>query len=149
MPLPDGGRRLAVQALLLIVGAAACGWLATPVAAQDPRVSEAQRVSREWLEKSDAGDANATYAAASARFRGAMTPEQWAKALVSARGPYGAVKARTLAASQPAQVAPNLPEGTYVILVYRTNFANRDAAETVTVERESDGIWRIVGYSIR
>jgi Protein of unknown function (DUF4019) len=149
MPLPDGGRRLAVRVLLLVAGAAAGGGLATPVAAQDPRVSEAQRVAREWLEKSDAGDANATYAAASARFRGTMTPEQWAKALTSARGPYGAVKARTLAASQPATAAPNLPEGAYVILVYRTNFANRDAAETVTVEREPDGAWRIVGYSIR
>ena len=79
MPLPDGGRRRAVRALLLVGGAATCGALATPVAAQDPRVSEAQRVAREWLEKSDAGDAKATYAAASAKFRGAMTPEQWAK----------------------------------------------------------------------
>ena len=41
-------------------------------------------------------------------------------------------------------------EGEYASLVFRTSFANQaDARETVTLERESDGAWRVVGYFIR
>ncbi len=122
--------------------------LAVPALAQDPRTSEAQRVAREWLALSDAGDAKATYASASAKFKSALTAEQWEQALARARAPYGAVKARTLASAQPVPQAANMPDGVYVMLHYRTNFAARDAAETVTMEREGDGVWRLVGYSI-
>lgn len=148
MTLHEGGRRRALMALVLWSGVAAAAWQATPALAQDPRTSEAQRVAREWLALSDAGDAKGTYAAASAKFKGTLSEEQWAQALASARAPYGAVKARTLVSAQPAPQAPNLPDGAFVMLVYRTNFAARDAAETVTMEREADGVWRLVGYSI-
>ncbi|MEP7329990.1 MAG: DUF4019 domain-containing protein [Betaproteobacteria bacterium] len=141
------GRRRALVALSLFVSALVL--TSVPAQAQDPRITEAQRVAREWLVMSDAGDSKGTYAAASAKFRGTMTPEQWADASVKARGAYGAVRQRTLAASQAALQVPNLPDGTYVLLMYRTNFANRDAAETITMERDSDGVWRLVGYSIR
>jgi Protein of unknown function (DUF4019) len=41
-------------------------------------------------------------------------------------------------------------EGDYALLLYRTSFANRtDARETVTLEREPDGTWRVIGYFIR
>jgi hypothetical protein len=140
------GRRRALVALALWSGMVA---LAAPALAQDPRTSEAQRVAREWLALSDAGDAKATYAAASAKFRSALTVEQWEEALAKARAPYGAVTARTLTSAQPALQAPNMPDGVYVLLLYRTNFAARDASETVTMEREGDGVWRLVGYSIR
>ncbi len=141
-----GARRRALLALAMwsgIVLSAAPAW------AQDPRTSEAQRVAREWLALSDAGDAKATYAAASAKFKGVLSVEQWEQALASARAPYGAVKARALMSAQPALQAPNMPDGVYVMLVYRTGFAARDASETVTMEREADGVWRLVGYSIR
>ncbi len=141
----DGGRR-ALLAFALWSGLAL---LVAPALAQDPRTSEAQRVAREWLALSDAGDAKATHDAASAKFKGALTVDQWGQALAQARVPYGAVKARTLTAAQPALEAPNMPAGVYVMLLYRTNFAARDASETITMEREADGIWRIVGYSIR
>jgi len=146
MALTQGTRRRALLALALWSGAA---MLAAPALAQDPRTSEAQRVAREWLALSDAGDAKATYAAASAKFKGSMSVEQWEQALAKARAPYGAVKARTLTAAQPALQAPNMPDGVYVLLLYRTNFAARDMAETITMEREADGAWRVVGYSIR
>jgi Protein of unknown function (DUF4019) len=138
-------RRRALLALALWSGMIG---MVAPALAQDPRTSEAQRVAREWLALSDAGDAKATYTAASAKFKSALTLEQWEQALASARAPYGAVKARTLMSAQPALQAPNMPDGVYVMLIYRTNFATRDASETVTMERDGDGVWRLVGYSI-
>ena len=144
MTFHHGGRR-AVLALALWSGLAL---LAVPAQAQDPRTSEAQRVAREWLALSDAGDAKATYDAASTKFKGALTVDQWGQALSQVRVPFGAVTARTLTAAQPALEAPNMPAGVYVLLLYRTSFAARDASETITMEREADGVWRIVGYSI-
>jgi len=149
MMLNFRGRRRALIALALSFGVTLLAVTTTTAWAQDPRITEAQRVAREWLALSDAGDTKASYAAASPKFRGTMTPEQWEKASVAARGPYGAVKQRSLAASQASLQVPNLPDGTYVLLMYRTSFANRDASETITMEREADGVWRLVGYSIR
>jgi hypothetical protein len=146
MALIQGARRRALLALAFCSGIL---MLAAPAMAQDPRTSEAQRVAREWLALSDAGDAKAAYAAASAKFKGALTMEQWQQAVAKARVPYGAVNARTLISAQPAIQAPDLPDGVYVMLIYRTNFDARDASETVTMEREADGVWRLVGYSIR
>ena len=149
MMLQHMGRRRALVALALMVATGAVGSLSTPAQAQDPRITDAQRVAREWLAQSDAGDVQGTYAAASAKFRATMTPLQWADASTKARMPYGAVRQRALAATQVSQQVPNLPSGNYVLLMYRTSFANRDASETITMEREADGAWRLVGYSIR
>jgi hypothetical protein len=48
-------------------------------------------------------------------------------------------------------VLPNgAPEGEYALIVYRTAYGNRvDTRETVTLERETDGTWRVIGYFIR
>jgi hypothetical protein len=47
-------------------------------------------------------------------------------------------------------VLPGAPPGTYVVLVYRSSFAKLTAArEQVTVAREKDGAWRVVGYFVR
>ena len=67
------GRRRALMALAL--WASTLG-LVAPALAQDPRTSEAQQQARDWLALSDAGDAKATYAGASAKFRSALTVEQ-------------------------------------------------------------------------
>ena len=145
----QASRPRVLVALALWFMASVLAVLSPTALAQDPRITEAQRVAREWLVLSDGGDTRATYAGASAKFRGAMTLEQWVDASAKARAPYGAVKQRSLASSQAALQAPNMPDGTYVLLIYRTNFANRDASETITMEREADGVWRLVGYSIR
>jgi hypothetical protein len=37
-----------------------------------------------------------------------------------------------------------------VLLVFRSSFAKKiDSGETVTLEREADGAWRVIGYLIR
>ncbi len=149
MMLPLPGRRRALAALALLAIAAMIGAAPSTAWAQDPRITAAQVAARDWLALSDAGDVQGSYAAASPKFQATMTPQQWADASTKARAPYGAVRQRTLAATQAATQVPNLPDGAYVLLMYRTNFANRDAAETITMERGADGAWRLVGYSIR
>ena len=141
----NNGRRTVLAALS--VWALAC---ALPAAAQDPLINEARHVALEWLTVVDADNATASYAAASDKFRTAMTAEQWAGALANAREQFGAMQRRTFAGGQKADEAPNKPKGEFVMLVFRSGFAKRDTVvETLTMEREPDGKWRVIGYSLR
>ena len=142
---PTNGRRAMLAALS--AWALAC---ALPVAAQDPQVSEARRVALEWLTVVDADNATASYAATADKFRKAMTQEQWATALSQARAQFGAVQRRAFAGAQRGEEIANKPEGDFLVLYFRTGFAKRDAVmEQVTTERDPDGKWRIIGYSLR
>lgn len=105
-----------------------------------------------WLGVVDAGDYARSWTEASRAFREAVTQEKWVAAARAARQPCGALKERTLAS---AMLQKNVPaggqtlEGEFVIAQFRSSFANLAAAlETVTFEREADGVWRASGYYI-
>jgi hypothetical protein len=111
---------------------------------------EAERVARDWLALADAGDAEATWAAAASLFREAVPEDQWARALTAARGPLGPVQTRTLHAAHPATELPGAPDGEYVVFEFHTQFERKRAAvETVSPMRDEDGQWRVSGYYVR
>jgi hypothetical protein len=98
----------------------------------------------------DRGDTAAAYKAAGAKFRGTMAGEGWSRALISQRAPRGKLVQRTLVQTTFTKQLPGAPEGDYAMLLFRTVFEKEaDAGETVTLEREKDGAWRVVGYFIR
>ncbi|MEO8751425.1 MAG: DUF4019 domain-containing protein [Casimicrobiaceae bacterium] len=139
------GRRTMLAALSVWAFASAL-----PATAQDPAITEAHRTALEWMTVVDADNATASYAAASAKFRTAMTPEQWAGALTQARTQFGANQRRTFAGAQRPEEGKNTPQGEFLMIIFRSGFAKRDTVvETVTMERESDKKWRVVGYSLK
>jgi hypothetical protein len=141
----NNGRRATLAALS--VWALAC---ALPAAAQDPALGEARSAALEWLTVVDVDNATATHAAASAKFRSTMTQAQWSEALTQARAQFGAMERRTFAGAQKADDPAAKAQGEFAVLVFRSNFAKRDTVvETLTMERESDGKWRVAGYSLR
>jgi hypothetical protein len=144
---------IAARRALLAAGAAlALGVaLAAPVAmAQMPAMSEVQRVAREWLALSDKAPAAATWKETGAKFQAAITPDRWAEAFGAVRDPLGEVQQRTIQAAQFQQSIPGAPDGQYAIVLFRTAFARKaDASETVTLEYEADGKWRVVGYFVK
>jgi hypothetical protein len=78
-----------------------------------------------------------------------MTADGWAAALQRVRAPLGALEQRTVVSTRFADALAGFPAGDYAIVVFRTSFAKTTAAqETVTLERDKDGAWRVVGYSI-
>jgi len=142
MELISGGRRamLAAFSACLVLGA-------LPAAAQDPRVSAAQGASLDWLLLSDKNDAAGTYAAASKRFQEAISLEKWTEAMTKAHERFGQVLRRTHIRTQAPTPNKNTPPGEFIVLFYRTDFEKRQTGtETVTLEHESDGKWRVVGY---
>ena len=117
--------------------------------AQDPRGTIAQIIARDWLALTDRGDGEASWRATGKQFQKAITSDRWEEALKRVRLPYGGLVERTLASTQFARTFPGAPDGDYALLVFRTAFANKtESSETVTLEREADGGWRVIGYSI-
>jgi hypothetical protein len=118
--------------------------------AQDPRASEAQAAARSWLLIADKGDVEASWSAAGKKFREVLDLTTWRQALSEARRPLGAVRTRTMRATRFDTKMPGGPDGDYAQVLFETDFAqNSSALETVTLEREPDGAWRVMGYLIR
>jgi hypothetical protein len=139
------GRRRALAAVAALAVLAAL-----PARGQNPRTSIVAATARDWLALVDRGDAGAARNAAAAKFRDAAPADRWAKALAAQRGHRGKVLQRTLASTRFEKSFPGAPEGEYAVLAFRTAFENSPGGtETVTLEREADGIWRVVGYVIQ
>jgi hypothetical protein len=98
----------------------------------------------------DRGDAAASWRVAGKQFQKAITADQWADSLRQVRPPLGALTDRTVLSTEFTRSFPGAPEGDYALLVFRSSFATKtDSRETVTLEREADGAWHVIGYFIR
>lgn len=123
---------------------------ASPAFAQDPRASLAQKTARDWLALADRLDAPGSHRAAGKKFRDAITVDRWRRSLDTARVPIGKVTQRTLIGTSFQRNVPGVPVGDYALLQYRTSFEKKpESRESLTLERESDGQWRVIGYFIR
>jgi hypothetical protein len=133
--------------------AATCAWVlawAFPAAAQDPGLTQAKLAALDWLVLADADDAAGTYANASKRFRDTMALDQWAAAMKQARDQFGAAVTRTNIGAQKQEPGKDVPPGEFAIVAFRTEFVKRSTGiESLTLEREADGKWRVVGYMMR
>jgi hypothetical protein len=57
---------------------------------------------------------------------------------------------RRLISARYATSLPGAPDGEYVVIQYKTRFANKkNAIETVTPMKQRSGHWRVSGYYIR
>jgi hypothetical protein len=138
------------RALRAVLALAAALCYAGQLAAQDPRASLVQETARAWLAQTDRGDAAASWKDAGQQFRNAITVERWTESLNRVRPPLGAVSQRALLKTQFRKSFPGAPDGDYAVVVFRTTFAKKsDASETVTLEHEPDGAWRVIGYFVR
>lgn len=135
--------RASVIALSLVL-------LAGSAQAQDPREVVVQTAARDWLTLTDKGDGEASWKAAGEKFRKAMSVPDWTKALQTYREPFGAVQQRAAVSTSFRNEMPGAPDGQYALLQFRTAFAKKsEGHESVTLELESDGKWRVIGYFIR
>jgi hypothetical protein len=125
--------------LVLLVGGAA--------RAQDPRTIAVQAAAREWLAFVDGGDAQASWGAAGKKFQGAIAVALWTNALKKEQARLGRASRRTVGPTRFQNALPGYPDGEYAQVLFKTVFANKaDGRETMTLEREEDGKWRVVGY---
>jgi len=133
--------RLLLVSLLLLLAAGA--------GAQDPQAVAAQTAARDLMALTDRGDAAGSWAKAGAQFRRKISAQAWSDSLQRARPPLGDLVRRTLESTQFSRSFPGMPDGDYVLVLFRSSFSKKgEAMESVTLERESDGNWHVIGYFI-
>ncbi len=125
---------------------------AASAAGVEPDVAEKQALTaaKAWLTMVDEAAYAPSWQAAATPMRAAVTLEEWERSMKAVRAPLGAVKARKLASAVYTTTLPGAPDGEYVVLTFRTRFANkRRAIETVTPLMDTDGKWHVGGYFIK
>ena len=139
-----------VRAVLALIALSMLCFATSQARAQDPRTSMVQDAARAWLAETDRGDGAASWKLAGQQFQSAIPVERWTESLNQVRKPVGAVVERAALSTRFLKSFPGAPDGVYAMVVYRTTFANKtDARETVTLAREADKVWRVIGYFIQ
>jgi len=111
---------------------------------------KALTAAKAWLAMVDKGDYAASWEASASPMKAAVTPEQWDTAMKGVRAPLGALMARKMVTAKYATTLPGAPDGKYVVITFKTRFANKKAAvETVTPMIDTDGTWHVSGYFIK
>jgi len=115
----------------------------------DSQESAAVEAAQEWLALVDAGDYQASWGSSAKLFREAVSASQWKASAEAARRPFGKLVSREVSSAQLARSLPGAPDGTYVVIQYRSVFEHKQGAvETVTPMLDG-GAWKVSGYYIR
>jgi len=129
--------------------------------AADKPEDAAQAAAESWLKLVDGGDYSASWSQAAKVFKGAVKQTDWGEMVGGVRIPHGKLVSRKLRSREYTEKAPTTRviggkvytwggDGRFVIIQYDTVFANKaSAVETVIPMADSDGVWRVSGYSIR
>ena len=166
--------KMGVRLSLLAAGLAACAFAAqaqlkpqaakpaasAPAAAAAPAAKPAsgvisnpefekagQNAAHGWLLLLDRKDWGTAWDASSAVFRQTVPLGAWMDNVPKVRDPFGAMVERAPVLAQYKKSLPGRPDGDYVTSIFVTKFANKQVEETVTTVRETDGRWRVTGYS--
>jgi Protein of unknown function (DUF4019) len=118
--------------------------------AEDNFAQGATAAAEIWLGHVDAGDYAGSWREASAYVQSTITEQAWVASLQRVRTPLGPLLSRQLTQVQHTQSMPGAPDGDYVVMLFDTRFANKQAAvETVTFMQEKKGEWKAAGYYIK
>ena len=110
-------------------------------------IDDARIAAIEFLALVDEGEYDRSYSTASSVLRDEVSQEDWVAHVSNLRNPLGQLDQRTENLSVIHESLPDAPPGEYVIFTYDSSFeGNKSAAEVVAVTKESDGVWRVVGY---
>lgn len=110
----------------------------------------AQKSLDAWVQMLDAADYGATWEAASSYFKNAITKDDWMKMMNDVRQPMGKKVSRTQKAREYTKQLPGAPDGEYVVFEFETTFENKkNAVETITAMKDTDGSWKVGGYYIK
>jgi len=103
-----------------------------------------------WLMLLDRKDWGTAWENAGQVFRTQVPIAAWMDAIPKVREPLGPLAGRDPVETAYKTALPGRPAGDYVTVVFASRFANKpDLQEIVTTARDTDGRWRVLGYSTR
>jgi len=113
-------------------------------------VNAAKSAALAWLALVDEGRYPDSWDAASKLFQRGVSREDWQRAVASVRGGFGKRLSRQLEAAQFKTALPGVPDGKYVVFVFKSSFEHKaHATETITPMQEPDGSWKVSGYFVK
>jgi hypothetical protein len=126
----------------------------TPAAAPAPAANTEKEnagklAAAGWLVLLDRRDWGRAWETSSAMFRGSVPLPTWMDGIPKVREPLGTFVERAPANSSYKTTLEGRPEGEYVTVIFLSKFDKKELQEVVTTVRESDGKWRVTGYSTR
>lgn len=131
--------------LLLLAGLAG---LALPAAAAGS--GSAVDAAEEWLDLVDRQSYGVSWELTGAGLKSSTRKETWIQTVEAARHHRGPVLSRRPVESETASNAAGLPPGEYALVTFETAFRGTgDSVESLILEREMDGAWRVVAYFVR
>lgn len=113
-------------------------------------IVKAVESSSQWLESIDSSNYELSWENSSELFKSSITKENWVSALDGVRTPLGKKISREIKTKEYRTTLPGAPDGEYVVIVYSTEFENKENSyETITPMKDKDGKWRVSGYYIK
>jgi len=100
-----------------------------------------------WLVVLDRRDWGTAWEASSSVFRGSVPLDKWMDAIPKVRAPLGNLVERKQAQAVYKTTLQGRPDGDYVTVLFDSKFEHKQVQETVTMVRDTDGQWRVTGYS--
>jgi hypothetical protein len=97
----------------------------------------------------DRHDWGRAWETSSSVFRSSVPLATWMDGIPKVREPFGALVERTPAESAYKTKLAGRPDGEYVTTIFLTKFDKRELQEVVTTVHDTDGKWRVTGYSTR
>lgn len=143
----EGSMKIKGFGYLMALWTMIMGWF-SPVAADEAQDLRDSLASAEnWLKVVDAGNYGESWNAASNTFKFTIKKDEWIKAEEKLRKPLGKLISRKLVEQRPAKNPKGLPAGDYMVIYFKTVYANRhEANELVTLVKSDDGVWRVLTY---
>jgi hypothetical protein len=143
-------RRRLVQLAPLLAATLLAGHAARATTTEAGSDHAAALAAVQWLALLDKADYAGSWAQTGSAFRNAVTAEEWTGAAMGTRGRMGYLKERKNKTVRLTNTLPGVPDGEYAVVQYDTAFEKKEKAqESLTLVREPDGAWRVVGYFIR
>ncbi|MCE2460587.1 MAG: DUF4019 domain-containing protein [Pseudomonadales bacterium] len=115
---------------------------------------EAERAAYEatkpWLALMDDGEYKRCWEAAAPWFReNVASLEMWVAKANETREPLGEMTFRELDTTTFKTNPIGAPDGQYTVVVYRSSWEAGSIYETVSMQRQPDGSWGVVGYHVK
>lgn len=134
--------------ITLVVTLALCQPLFAQGSGEDKR--QGLGAAETWLKLVDKGAFGLSWAGAGKVFKSSVSQGHWDNLAAAVRTPLGPVVRRKLSEHKFLTRLDGMPDGLYLMLRYQTEFEKKAAAvETLTLAKEDDGFFRVIGYFIK
>lgn len=113
-------------------------------------VAKAVSAAQTWLTFTDNGKFAESWDHAASSFQQGIPKDTWEQLSNKVRTPLGARKSREVSDGPSSPTLTRMPTGAVVVIQFATSFDNLPAAgETVSLNLEPDGLWKVSGYRIK